>query len=511
MKRKAITAFCLSAMFLFSAACSGKKGGSQHIEMYVMDAGYRTEAFFELAEAFKLEFPKISIKVTPVSGINEKLTSELSRKGSNVDLWFAGEQNIIRLVEKSSSCPLTDLTDLMQMTAYGEEKTLEEKLNPRYRYYDTYEDRYYSISWVYGACGLVYNANYLSEAEEPKTTKQLISLVKEVAAGKHEGIPSSVKPLIWSGGNAAGYMSYAVETWKAQYMGVDKYDAMVNYFDNGEYTYELLNDNGVLYAYETAKSLSDPAYSVNGSNGFQHTPAQQDFLRGKALFMPNGDWLETEMKNSLDASDSSITNNIKILPTPIVSELGEKLRLGGANGSSEQHETMLINLVTAIDEGKTDEEIKTEYPSLSDAQILAVRKARKVVYTLGASHRLYIPSSSDAKEACYDFVRFMASDRGIEIFRKYAGSHSPFEYTVKPTDEELSVFQQSQDKVLNGCDLIYDTITKSPIRAYCTIDSDTGAFAEFFENSSKTAEEMRSNYYNNVATKWTAMKLIAGV
>ena len=515
MKIKRILTGALAAALCLSAAACGGNGGNttkedrNHIEMYVMDAGYRTEVFEQLAEAFKAHYSDVTIKITPASDINSKLTSELSRKNGAGDIWFAGEQNIIRLVEKTKSCPLTDMTDLMNMTALGEDKTLEEKINPRYKYYDTYKDKYYSISWVYGACGIMYNANYLTEAQEPKTTKQFIELVKNIAGGKVEGIPKSVKPLIWSGGNAAGYMSYAVETWKAQYMGVDKYDAMVNYCDNGNYTYELLNDDGVLYAYQTVKQIADPSYSVDGSSGFQHTPAQQDFLRGAAVFMPNGDWIETEMRTSAD--ESSITQNIKFLPTPIVSELGVKLRLGGANATEAEHETMLIAVVTAIDEGKTDAEIKEAYPTLSDKQIAAVREARSVVYTLGASHRIYIPTYCKAKTACYNFVRFMASDEGIQIFRKYAGSHSPFEYTNVPEDEKLTVFQKSQDKVLKNCSLIYDTITKSPIRAFNTVAPDSGAFAEFFVDSSKTAEAMRSDYYNTVSSKWTAMRRIAGV
>lgn len=105
----------------------------------------------------------------------------------------------------------------------------------------------------------------------------------------------------------------------------------------------------------------------------------------------------------------------------------------------------------------------------------------------------------------------MASDEGIAIFRKYAGSHSPFEYTVKPENEELTTFQKSQDKVLKNCNLIYDTITKSPIRAFNTIKSDTNAFAEFFANSSITPDQMRSNYYDTAASKWNTMKRIAGV
>ena len=167
MKIKKILIGVLAAVLATSAAACG--GGNtttedrNHIEMYVMDAGYRTEVFDELAKAFKVHFPDVTMKIYPSTGVDSKLTSEL-----------------------------------------GEDKTLEEKLNPRYKYYDTYKDKYYSISWVYGACGIMYNANYLSEENEPKTTKQFIKLVQDIAGGKIEGIPSTVKPLIWSGANAAG-------------------------------------------------------------------------------------------------------------------------------------------------------------------------------------------------------------------------------------------------------------------------------------------------------------------
>lgn len=73
---------------------------------------------------------------------------------------------------------------------------------------------------------------------------------------------------------------------KRSIWGVDKYDAMINFCENGNYTYEYLNDDAVLCAYNTVKQIADPSYSVKGSEGFQHTPAQQDFLRGAAVFMP---------------------------------------------------------------------------------------------------------------------------------------------------------------------------------------------------------------------------------
>lgn len=75
----------------------------------------------------------------------------------------------------------------------------------------------------------------------------------------------------------------------------------------------------------------------------------------------------------------------------------------------------------------------------------------------------------------------------------------------------ILLYFTSQDKVLKNCSLIYATITKSPIRAYNTINSDTNAFSEFYANSSITAEQLRADHYDSVASKWNSMKLIAGV
>ena len=77
--------------------------------------------------------------------------------------------------------------------------------------------------------------------------------------------------------------------------------------------------------------------------------------------------------------------------------------------------------------------------------------------------------------------------------------------------DKLQTGDSDKDKVLKNCSLIYATITKSPIRAYNTINSDTNAFSEFYANSSITAEQLRADHYDSVASKWNSMKLIAGV
>ena len=54
--KRILTGALAAALCLSAAACGGKNNkvteDRNHIEMHVMDAGYRTEVFYQLAEAF---------------------------------------------------------------------------------------------------------------------------------------------------------------------------------------------------------------------------------------------------------------------------------------------------------------------------------------------------------------------------------------------------------------------------------------------------------------------------
>lgn len=77
-----------------------------HIEMYVMDAGYRTEVFDELAKAFKVHFPDVTMKIYPSTGVDSKLTSELGKKNGVGDIWFAANRTSFVSSKKIGFAPL---------------------------------------------------------------------------------------------------------------------------------------------------------------------------------------------------------------------------------------------------------------------------------------------------------------------------------------------------------------------------------------------------------------------
>ena len=84
MKIKKILTSVLAAVLAASAAACGDGGNTttedrNHIEMYVMDAGYRTEVFDELAKAFQVHFPDVTIKIYPSTGVDSKRANSAKR------------------------------------------------------------------------------------------------------------------------------------------------------------------------------------------------------------------------------------------------------------------------------------------------------------------------------------------------------------------------------------------------------------------------------------------------
>jgi maltose-binding protein MalE len=60
-----------------------------------------------------------------------------------------------------------------------------------------------------------------------------------------------------------------------------------------------------------------------------HTTAQHLFMKGEAVFMSNGAWLQMEMS----ANYKEEAGNMTMIATPVISALGVKLGLDGKGGT----------------------------------------------------------------------------------------------------------------------------------------------------------------------------------
>lgn len=435
-------------------------GGEATIQIKAYKGGYGTDFLHEIAKKFVEMYPNYKVQFLDESAVldGEKAAAEISvPKKNQTDLYFVTGVDINYLIKRSSSVLgkrdqtlLEPLDDIFEGKAININKQ-EETQTIKSRFFKGFEDlcRYngefpkwrgkmFTLPWAESSTGLFMNKTVLDRynIDIPLTSNEFILAVEKIYA---EGGANNNYAFSWGGSNASGYWQYLYETWFAQYSGVKAFNNFMN-CDPGngkirEEGYKVYEDAGILKSFEAMFPILDLNYSPNGSRSMTHIEAQTDFINGKTAFMINGDWILNEMKGYYYEQ----AKNIQMIGAPILSSIGTEIGLSDAQ---------LHSLVVMIDEHKTNDQIKTVLPSLSDANIARVRNARSVHDTIGIGHNILIPSYSDAKDAAKLFVKFMFSNDGCRIFRNFANANLPLTYEVQSGDSN-TLFQQSLDKIRN--------------------------------------------------------------
>lgn len=511
MKKIAVSLF-LSVITAFTVACGGRTSvvteDIKEVDIYMVNAGYKDAFMDEWIKDFTTLYPDITVtKKGSTSGATEKAVNDLPigpTSDNSIDLWFvANTINLPDFISRGKTvlsgydCVVEDLTALYDEKIPGEERTIREKMDDRALKFNEINGKNYTLTWANGPSGLLMNKT-LADSKGltvPKTTDQFIAQAASLK-GTH-----GITPFIWAGNNAPGYWDYLMEQWKAQYDGLAAYDRYWSLTDeSGEHSYEPLHNEGILESYYVLQALANKAYSYKDDDGdsqeLRHTDAQQLFMRGKALYMPNGDWFETEM------AGSETNSEFVMVKVPVISSLARKIKLAGAGASDAAHEAKLIDVVTAIDAGKTLAEVKAQFVDIDANKIDAVWNARHVVYNSGLGHIAFMPAYSNAKTAGKQFLQYVCSDRGIAIFRKYAGADMPFEYTP-PADEVRTPFQQSVDAIMKDSESFFPTKYWTPLRYSCSPISDNAGTAWWaFFNNTESPQQLYDKVYNYAKDRW---------
>lgn len=441
--------------------CGNKvvEGGAQKVQIRCYKGGYGDEWIKQTVVRFNETFKDkgYSAEIVESSAlVTEAAGQEILVPNKNqIDLYFTNGSDISTFINKSKSIlRSTDkvvvecLDDVLASKAIGfdgkeESQTIGERLIGGYditsKYNGTNEKwagKTFKLPWADAMTGIFCNTSVLAKygIELPLTSNEFTEAVKKISS---KTATDNIYPFSMGGANALGYWSYLFDTWFAQYStaeGFINFQKCVpsngNIKDNG---YEVYNDKGILKALEAMYDILDLNYLSNGSLERQHTEAQVEFVTGKSAFMTNGDWVMNEMKENY----SDKASDIIMLKAPILSSIGTECGLTDAQ---------LHDVVKAIDDLKTNEEIKLLVPAATDEAINRIYDARSIHDSIGPSHDIFIPSYADAKDAAKLFVRYLYSNDGCNLFRQYATSNLPLKYTVS---EELKAkatkFQKSLD------------------------------------------------------------------
>ena len=457
--------FVLTLLAISMVGCNNKPKGTNTLDIFATNAGYGIEWINKMVSGFKnaswvkSKYPDLTVNFgrgdyDTSSAIGSKITAGTER-ANKYDLLFTCNPCGDSYGNNMNSSFYEELSDVYKGAIPGEKnydgsegKQLKDKMIEsvyeanKTQFPNDNTDYFLSFPWIVGTQGIVYNKtkldSYLSSYELPRTTDELVNLLTELAP-----LMKNDDDYPWLTMNGGDYNDGTITQWWAQYEGVENYNRFFEGKDEtGQYSSVNFTQTGRLRALQTLENLYQEDFihpdSYLGIKKFM--TIQNRFIRGiDGVFMLQGDWFENENK------ETPTDQVFDLLKTPVLSSLIEKC-------PSLTSDSDLSLVVKCIDENKSYIEAKSLYSALTEDDYNTIKNSRSVEYML-YGHQAHIPNYSSSKEIAKDFLRYMASDEGIEIMIKVGkGYQTGFKYTPSEDflNENYSVLQKSHYQMMNN-------------------------------------------------------------
>ncbi len=276
--------------------------GSKPLDFRMWKAGWGDEYALNALELYKAAFPDAEIKYEAVQRVTEAAQPRFVA-GNPPDVIESSDLDKTSLVANGQLTPLTDLLAAPSFDIEG--KTVGETLQPGTQDTNIYEGVQYAINFTSGMYGIWYSTPLMEERgwTYPQTWADMLALCEEI---KGTGVAPFTYP-----GKYPGY--FATPFWQLVWKdaGLDPIIAIDNLQP------DAWRHESVKAALDGLYQLNQKGYMLEGSEGLSHTEAQAEWLQGKAVFYPCGNWLENEMKQLIpDGFDMAVQ------PTPPLADGG---------------------------------------------------------------------------------------------------------------------------------------------------------------------------------------------
>lgn len=509
----------LSCLGLTACQESGRSEPGENGYLFIssVNLGYGVDWLYAMEKAFEEE-TKINVDIQTIVGSSGQasLDAEIESLASETDLFFNKRGFFAEDVYKGSisvrgqsyDCLYADLTDVWNAVVdEGSTLTIAEKMDPLYTQAFNIEGKYYALPWAGGVYGIVRNLDVwnnlgLTDEDVPYTTEELFDLC--------DRIKGDVAPFIYSLSDE--YYTGWSPIFFGQYEGVDNVNQFMSGRDpDGNVSQYVYTYDGQLEAMKVIERLIDPdnGYQHDRSSSLDFTSMQGQFLRGQALFCINGSWLENEMKANFNSTE------VDVIKTPVISSLVNKLSFGSTLDADAADDKLVecIQYVDAVDAGETP-----AMPSgVTEDDIEKVTEARHYSYMAGGiDHQAYVPSYSSHIREAKEFLKFMYSDKGLQIYYEtLAGAQLPATPT-QPYDNtgmaEFSTFRVSINQATDE-GFLYD---REPKARYYVLPNVSTCFENGVDpivafRSGQSALDVINANNANIASRWPAIQQLLGL
>ncbi|MEU1215188.1 N-acetylglucosamine/diacetylchitobiose ABC transporter substrate-binding protein [Streptomyces sp. NPDC005791] len=254
------------------------------LEVVIFNGGFGEQYAIDAEKKYNEAFPKAP-KVK--HSATEKIQSILQPRFNGgtppdlIDNSGAEQMDMGVLVGKKQ---LADLTPLMDAPSYDDPaKKVRDTLRPGVLEMGQFDgDPVWVMYYAYTVYGVWYSQTNLEklDATYPETWDDMLALC---AKAKKQGIAGWTYP-----GKYPYYLPFSLYPFIAKIGGREVLDKIDNLEPNA------WKDPAVKAAFEAYYELFQKGYVLKGTPGLTHIQSQTEWTKGKALFIPNGSWVENE-------------------------------------------------------------------------------------------------------------------------------------------------------------------------------------------------------------------------
>uniref|UniRef100_A0AAU3GQ38 N-acetylglucosamine/diacetylchitobiose ABC transporter substrate-binding protein n=1 Tax=Streptomyces sp. NBC_01401 TaxID=2903854 RepID=A0AAU3GQ38_9ACTN len=254
------------------------------LEVVIFNGGFGEQYAIDAEKKYNAAFPKAP-KVK--HSATEKIQSILQPRFNGgtppdlIDNSGAEQMDMGVLVGKKQ---LADLTPLMDAPSYDDPaKKVRDTLRPGVLEMGQFDgDPVWIMYYAYTVYGVWYSQTNLEklDATYPENWDDMLALC---AKAKKKGIAGWTYP-----GKYPYYLPFSLYPFIGKIGGREVLDKIDNLEPNA------WKDPAVKAAFEAYYELFQKGYVLKGTPGLTHIQSQTEWTKGKALFIPNGSWVENE-------------------------------------------------------------------------------------------------------------------------------------------------------------------------------------------------------------------------
>lgn len=256
---------------------------SAGMEFVLFDGGFGSEYAQDAVKVYEKNFPKAKVKFSATQKIQSTLQPRFNQ-GTPPDLIDnsgAEQMDMGVLVGKNQ---LTDLTPLLDAPSVDDpSKKVRDTLRPGIVEMGQFDgEKVWIMYYAYTVYGVWYSKKALASLDEeyPETWDQMLAVCEKA---KKKGMAA------WTyAGKYPYYVPFSLYPMIGKVGGPEVLDAIDNLEPNA------WKHPAVKACFEAYYELVKKGYVLKGTPGLDHVQSQTAWAKGKALFIPNGSWVENE-------------------------------------------------------------------------------------------------------------------------------------------------------------------------------------------------------------------------